>query len=220
MPFEPACGPRSGPRRPGACVIEARTRTPTPPSRPGSPGATATPASGCTPAGRATTRWRCDLRLYLKDALLGLHAGALELAERAPRPSPRGTAPPSGRGTPTSGGPCRRRRRLWAAGVCGGAARRPPSRCRRSGTRWTARRWGVPRATACRCRSGARSAMRSLGFAGLDHAVTSVQLGRGKLEAAVLAWCAELGHDLVAAGGGRDPALEPRSSACWCCRPT
>jgi argininosuccinate lyase len=40
------------------------------------------------------------------------------------------------------------------------------------------------------------AAMRALGFAGLDHAVTSVQLGRGKLEAAVLSWCGELGHDL------------------------
>lgn len=37
---------------------------------------------------------------------------------------------------------------------------------------------------------------QALGFAELVHAVTSVQNGRGKLEAAVLSHCAQLGHDL------------------------
>jgi argininosuccinate lyase len=35
-----------------------------------------------------------------------------------------------------------------------------------------------------------------LGFAGLDLNVASVQGGRGKLEAAVLFWCTQLGHDV------------------------
>jgi argininosuccinate lyase len=38
---------------------------------------------------------------------------------------------------------------------------------------------------------------RALGFGGLDASVTSVQNGRGKLEAAVLFWCTQLGHDLA-----------------------
>jgi argininosuccinate lyase len=38
---------------------------------------------------------------------------------------------------------------------------------------------------------------RALGFAAVEHNVAAVQLGRGKLEAAVLAWCGELGHDMA-----------------------
>jgi argininosuccinate lyase len=37
---------------------------------------------------------------------------------------------------------------------------------------------------------------RALGFAGIDRNVASVQNGRGKLEASVLGWCTQLGHDL------------------------
>jgi argininosuccinate lyase len=37
---------------------------------------------------------------------------------------------------------------------------------------------------------------RVLGFRGSEHAVTAVQNGRGKLEAAVLFWCSQLGHEL------------------------
>jgi argininosuccinate lyase len=37
---------------------------------------------------------------------------------------------------------------------------------------------------------------RALGFGAVEHNVAAVQLGRGKLEAAVLAWCGELGQDL------------------------
>jgi argininosuccinate lyase len=39
------------------------------------------------------------------------------------------------------------------------------------------------------------AAARALGFAAPEHNVATVQNGRGKLEAAVLAWCAELGHE-------------------------
>jgi argininosuccinate lyase len=37
---------------------------------------------------------------------------------------------------------------------------------------------------------------RALGFGGIDQAVTATQNGRGKLEAAVLFWCTQLGHEL------------------------
>ncbi len=39
-------------------------------------------------------------------------------------------------------------------------------------------------------------AARALGFAAVEHNVATVQLGRGKLEAGVLFWCVQLGHDL------------------------
>jgi argininosuccinate lyase len=38
-------------------------------------------------------------------------------------------------------------------------------------------------------------AAKALGFGGLVHNVGAVQNGRGKLEAAVLFWCAQIGHD-------------------------
>ena len=58
---------------------------------------------------------------------------------------------------------------------------------------------------ACRCRSEREAAARALGFAGLDRNVATVQGGRGKLEAAALFWCTQLGHELGAAVAGRDP---------------
>jgi argininosuccinate lyase len=41
------------------------------------------------------------------------------------------------------------------------------------------------------------AAAAALGFGGIEHAVAAVQNGRGKLEAAALFWCAQLGHDLA-----------------------
>jgi argininosuccinate lyase len=38
---------------------------------------------------------------------------------------------------------------------------------------------------------------QALGFAGLDRNVATVQGGRGKLEAAALFWCTQLGHELA-----------------------
>jgi len=38
---------------------------------------------------------------------------------------------------------------------------------------------------------------RALGFSGLDVNVATVQGGRGKLEAAVLFWCTQFGHDVA-----------------------
>jgi argininosuccinate lyase len=40
------------------------------------------------------------------------------------------------------------------------------------------------------------AAARALGFAALDHNVSTVQGGRGKLEAAALFWCTQMGHEL------------------------
>jgi argininosuccinate lyase len=40
------------------------------------------------------------------------------------------------------------------------------------------------------------SAMKALGFGGLDHSVGSTQLSRGKLEAAIVFWCSDMAHDL------------------------
>jgi argininosuccinate lyase len=42
-----------------------------------------------------------------------------------------------------------------------------------------------------------RRVARALGFSGFEASVTSVQNGRGKLESAILFWCAQLGHDLA-----------------------
>ena len=41
------------------------------------------------------------------------------------------------------------------------------------------------------------AAARALGFAALDRNVATVQGGRGKLEAAALFWCTQLGHELA-----------------------
>lgn len=40
------------------------------------------------------------------------------------------------------------------------------------------------------------AAARALGFRGVEHAIGSVQNGRGKLEAAALFWCVQLCHDI------------------------
>ena len=136
----------------------------------------------------------CDLRLYLKDVLLGMHAGALELVDalagfaaryrRALWPG----YTHQRRAMPSSAG-------LWAGAYAEGlldSIEMLPGlwdRIDRSPL-GSAAGYGVPlplrrEATA-----------RALGFAGLDRNVATVQNGRGKLEAAVLFWCVELAHDL------------------------
>jgi argininosuccinate lyase len=136
----------------------------------------------------------CDLRLYLKDALLSLHAGALDLAavlvEFAARH--RSALWPGythqRRAMPSSAG-------LWALAFAEGlldtvealpavwaVVDRSPL--------GSAAGYGVPLPLR------RDVAARALGFAGFEHAVTSVQNGRGKLEAAVLFWCTQLGHEV------------------------
>lgn len=136
-----------------------------------------------------------DLRLYLKDALLTLQSRALALADAlltfagAHRTSLWPGYTHQRRAMPSSAA-------LWAAGYAEGliaTAESLPSlwaRVDRSPL-GSAAGYGVPLPIR------REVAMRALGFAGLDHAVTSVQLGRGKLETAVLAWCVDLGHDLA-----------------------
>jgi len=136
----------------------------------------------------------CDLRLYLKDALLDLHLKALEWSgvlldfARRERASLWPGYTHQRRAMPSSAG-------LWAAGLAEGAittAESLPalwSRVDRSPL-GSAAGYGVPLPLR------REATMRSLGFGGLDHAVTATQHSRGKLEAAVLFCCAEIAHDL------------------------
>jgi argininosuccinate lyase len=137
----------------------------------------------------------CDLRLYLKDALLRVHddaaAFAAALLDFAARHR---TALWPGythqrRAMPSSAG-------LWAAAFAEGVLDTLESlpalwarvdRCPLG----SAAGYGVP------LRLDRHATARALGFAAPTHNVAAVQNGRGKLEAAVLAWCAELGHELA-----------------------
>jgi argininosuccinate lyase len=137
----------------------------------------------------------CDLRLYLKDRLLTIHDAALDLADRllgfallnkdALWPGYTHTR----KAMPSSGG-------VWAAAYAEAILDTVESlsglwpRVDRSPL-GSAAGYGVPlpldrEATA-----------KALGFAGIDHVVTSVQNGRGKLEAAALFWAGEFAHDLA-----------------------
>jgi argininosuccinate lyase len=136
----------------------------------------------------------CDLRLYLKDRLLTLHAGALELAgallEFAARHRmvlwPGYTH--QRRAMPSSVG-------LWAGAYAEGVLDTAES---------LAAVWAVVDRSPLGSAAGygvplplrREVAARALGFGGLDHNVATVQAGRGKLEAAALFWCTQLGHDL------------------------
>lgn len=137
----------------------------------------------------------CDLRLYLKNQLLELEEAAEDVADAllAFASRHRDQLWPgythSRKAMPSSVG-------LWAAAYAEGILDTLESlpalwaRVDRSPL-GSAAGYGVPlpldrEATA-----------RALGFAAVEHNVAAVQLGRGKLEAAVLAWCGELGHDLA-----------------------
>ena len=136
----------------------------------------------------------CDIRLYLKSTLLDLHAGALALAEAlvAFGARHRRTLLPGythqRRAMPSSIA-------LWAGAYAEGLLDTVESlpalwvRVDRSPL-GSAAGYGVPLPL------DREAAAKALGFAGLDHNVATVQNGRGKLEAAALFWCAQLGHDL------------------------
>jgi len=136
-----------------------------------------------------------DVRLYLKDRVLSLHARATELANvllgfaAANRTALWPGYTHQRRAMPSSAG-------LWAAAYAEGLLDTIESidglwpRLDRSPL-GSAAGYGVPlpldrRATA-----------RALGFRDLDHNVAGVQNARGKLEAAVLHWCTELGHEMA-----------------------
>ena len=136
-----------------------------------------------------------DLRLFLKHRVLDLHALATELvgvllafARRHQRVLWPGYTHQR-RAMPSSAG-------LWAAGYANGLL----DTIETLGGLWprldrsplgSAAGYGVPLPLP------REAVARALGFGGIDHAVTGVQNARGKLEAAVLFWCTELGHDLA-----------------------
>jgi argininosuccinate lyase len=137
----------------------------------------------------------CDLRLYLKDRLLSIQAEALELAERLlqfarqnrdalwPGYTHQRRAMPSSLG-------------LWAGAYAEGlldtveALPALWSQVDRSPL-GSAAGYGVPLPL------DRERVARALGFGGLDRNVATIQGGRGKLEAAVLFWCTQLGHELA-----------------------
>jgi argininosuccinate lyase len=135
----------------------------------------------------------CDLRLYLKDRMLTLHAAALELtdallafATRHQRVLWPGYTHQR-RAMPSSIG-------LWAGAYAEGLLDTVESlddlwvRVDRSPL-GSAAGFGVPLPLRREVTA------KALGFAGLDRNVATVQGGRGKLEAAVLFWCTQLGHE-------------------------
>ena len=135
----------------------------------------------------------CDLRLYLKDRLLDVHAEALDLtdvllafARRHDRVLWPGYTHHR-RAMPSSVG-------LWAGAYAEGLLDTVESladlwiRVDRSPL-GSAAGYGVPLPLRREVTA------RALGFGGLDRNVATVQGGRGKLEAAVLFWCTQLGHE-------------------------
>jgi argininosuccinate lyase len=136
-----------------------------------------------------------DLRLYLRDALLTLHARALDAAEALVRFAARHRTvlwpgyTHQRRAMPSSAA-------LWALAHAEGLLDSAESldalwrRVDRSPL-GSAAGYGTP------LPYDRKEVARALGFAALEGSVTSVQNGRGKLEAAVLFWCAQLGHDLA-----------------------
>jgi argininosuccinate lyase len=137
----------------------------------------------------------CDLRLYLKHELLGLSRSALALAAALvdfARSHRRVLWPGYTHGRaamPSSVG-------LWAGALAEGLLDTVESlpalwaRVDRSPL-GSAAGYGVPLPL------DRQAVATALGFGGLDLNVASVQGGRGKLEAAVLFWCTQLGHDIA-----------------------
>jgi argininosuccinate lyase len=137
----------------------------------------------------------CDLRLYLKDRLLLLQGEAVDLAEslvvfaekhqRVLWPGYTHTR----RAMPSSAG-------LWAAayaeGVLDTVEALPAvwAKVDRSPL-GSAAGYGVPLALK------REVAAKALGFGAVEHNVALVQNGRGKLEALVLFWGVQLGHELA-----------------------
>ena len=135
-----------------------------------------------------------NVRLLLKDRILELHHAATDLAGAllAFAGTHRAALWPGythlRRAMPSSAG-------LWAAALGEGLLDTAES----VGAVWrlvdrsplgSAAGYGVPLALK------REAAARALGFREVEHAIGSVQNGRGKLEAAALFWCVQLCHDL------------------------
>lgn len=141
----------------------------------------------------------CDLRLYLKDRLLAVHSAGRTLVDELlgfARREKRSLWPGythTRRAMPSSTA-------LWAGGLAEGLL----NTLETLPSLWaqvdrsplgSAAGYGVPlplrrEATA-----------RALGFQGIDQLVTATQTGRGKIEAAALFWCVQLGHDISRLAG-------------------
>jgi argininosuccinate lyase len=135
----------------------------------------------------------CDIRLFLKDRLLAVQQQALELTAallafaRRHRTALWPGYTHQRRAMPSSAG-------LWALGYAEGLL----DTVETLPALWaqvdrsplgSAAGYGVPLPIS------REVAARALGFGGVEHAVTAVQNGRGKLEAAALFWCTQLGHE-------------------------
>jgi argininosuccinate lyase len=135
----------------------------------------------------------CDIRLLLKDRLLALQQEALDLAAALLAFARRHRAAlwpgytHQRRAMPSSAG-------LWALGYAEGlldTAETLPAL------------WALVDRSPLGSAAGYGAplpirrevAARALGFGGIEHAVTAVQNGRGKLEAAALFWCTQLCHE-------------------------
>ncbi|HUF36602.1 MAG TPA: lyase family protein [Gemmatimonadales bacterium] len=136
-----------------------------------------------------------DLRLYLKDRLLTLHALGLSLAGALLDFARRHQAvlwpgyTHQRRAMPSSAG-------LWAGAYAEGLldtleAIDPLWRQVDRSPLGSAAGYGVPLPLR------RERTARALGFGGLDRNVAAVQGGRGKLEAAALFWCTQLGHEMA-----------------------
>jgi argininosuccinate lyase len=135
----------------------------------------------------------CDLRLYLKDRLLTVHAAGAELAAALIAFASRHASvllpgyTHQRRAMPSSIG-------LWAGAYAEGVLDSLESitplwaQVDRSPL-GSAAGYGVPLPLR------RERTARALGFGGLDRNVATVQGGRGKLEAAALFWCTQLGHE-------------------------
>ena len=135
----------------------------------------------------------CDIRLFLKDRLLAVHAAAMELTAALLACASRHASvllpgyTHQRRAMPSSIG-------LWAGAYAEGLldtleSVAPLWRQVDRSPLGSAAGYGVPLPLR------RERAARALGFAGIDRNVATVQGGRGKLEAAVLFWCTQLGHE-------------------------
>jgi argininosuccinate lyase len=136
----------------------------------------------------------CDLRLYLKDRLLNLEGAGREVvnellafAAREQRTLWPGYTH-TRRAMPSSAG-------LWSAGIAEGLL----DTLETLPALWiqldrsplgSAAGYGVPLPL------NREATAKALGFSGIDQLVTSTQNSRGKLEASIVFWCVQLGHDL------------------------
>ena len=189
--------------RAGSRVARA-TRTCIPRSRTGSPAGCRASASGCTPAARATTRSPATSGSSSRTGCSRCTRAALELADALlalRRPAPHGAL--AGLHPPAAGHAVVGR--ALGRGATPRAARYRRVAAPRSGRRSTARRSAARPATACRCRSSARPRRARSASRGSTATSPTVQGGRGKLEAAALFWCTQLGHELARLVAGRDP---------------